>query len=526
MTREPQLGTDNEPPRTTNLRAEVVRGVGWVLSAQTAIRIIGFGTTVVLVRLLGPRNVGLATEALVFTRLAFLFSDVGMRAVLVQRKTLSEVDRSTAFWTSVVVGAIVSLAVVALAQPIANLFGKQEVRPLVATLSLYVFFTALGVTPGGLLARQLRFRTLELRTVAAAAAGAVSAIVVAALGYGPWAIVTQLVVDAGVSTALLWLNVRWRPRFTYSRESLRGLAGIGGYVFGGTLASYLHRNADNFLVGRFLGPTKLGAYSAAYDVMQWPLLALGAPMWNVFFPAMAKIGEAKPIGDMWIRVTRLAFTITAPAYLGMVVLAPDFVPVVFGSRWHAAVPVLQILCYVGLVQSLTILVANVLLTLDRAPLFFWLTAGGSLVMVGAFAFGLQWGLLGVTGSYAVANTPVTALFILAAARTTGIPFAGFLRAMAGVFGAAAVMAAAAFGLRLVLVHERVSPAARLAILVPIGILVFGPLCARAAREVVSEVRALVRDRGRAAPQRPAETAALLEVTQVAGDAAVPPTTPT
>jgi O-antigen/teichoic acid export membrane protein len=493
----------------SDLRRQVVRGVGWVLSAQTAIRVIGFGSMVVLVRLLGPRNIGLAAEALVFTRLAFLFSDVGLRAVLVQRKTLTEEDRCTAFWTSAMLGLAVSLAVVALARPIANLFGNQEVGPLVAVLSVYVFFTALGVTPGGLLARELRFRTLELRTVAAAVAGAVSAIVVAALGYGPWAIVTQLVVDAAVSTALLWINVGWRPRFMYSRESLRGLAGFGGYVFGAGLSSYFHRNADNFLVGRYLGAAKLGAYSIAYDVMQWPLLALSAPIWNVFFPAMAKIREPKQIGQIWIRVTRLAAAITAPGYLGMIVLAPDFVTVVFGSRWHEAIPVLRILSYVGLIQSLTILVANVLLTLGYAATFFWLTTLGSLAMVGAFALGLRWGLLGVTSTYAAANTPVTALFLVFAARATGVPLREFARAMRGVLAAAALMAIAVLGVRLLLIAQDVPPFARLAILVPVGVLTFVPLCTRVAGDVVSDVRDLLRNRGRP-HQVPAEAAALVE----------------
>ena len=486
-----------EGPRAArDLRADVVRGVGWVLSAQTVIRVLGFVTMVVLVRLLGPRNIGLAAEALVFTRLAFLFSDVGLRAVLVQRKELSEADRSTAFWMSALVGAAVSLAVVALARPIADLFHNADVAPLVAVLSLCVFFTALGVTPGGLLARELRFRTLELRAVAAAVAGAVAAIVVAVLGYGPWAIVTQVVVDAAVSTALLWLNVRWLPRFVFSRESLRGLVGFGGYVFGAGVFSYLHRNADNFLVGRFLGAAKLGAYSIAYDVMQWPLLALATPIWNVFFPAMAKIREPRQIGNIWIRVTRLSTAITAPGYLGMIVLAPDFVVVVFGDRWHDAIAVLQILSYVGLIQSLTILVANVLLTLDRAATFFWLAAVGSVAMVGAFALGLQWGLLGVTTTYAIANTPVTFFFLLAAARATGVSLRQFAHAMRGVLGAAAIMALTVLGARLLLVAEGVPPFARLAILIALGVLTFVPLCARGAGEVVSEVRELLRHRAK------------------------------
>jgi O-antigen/teichoic acid export membrane protein len=499
------VSAGHEAANTGDLRSQVVRGVGWVLSAQTVIRVVGFGTTVVLVRLLGPRNIGLAAEALVFTQLAFLFSDVGLGAVLIQRKTLSDLDRSTAFWTSAMVGLVISLVVVALAGPIAALFGTTEVRPLVAVLSLYVLFTSLGVVPEGLLSRDLRFRTLELRTAAASVAGAALAIAVAALGYGPWAIVIQLVGGAAVSSFLLWLNVGWWPRLTYSRQSLRDLAGFSGYVFGKGLFSYLHRNADNFLVGRFLGATKLGAYSIAYDVMQWPLTALSVPIWNVFYPAMARIREPRRIGDIWIRVTRLAVVITAPSFLGMMVVAPDFVTVVFGSRWQSVIPVLRILCYVGLIQSLTILCGNVLLVLDRAATLFWLSAVGSVAMVGAFAAGLHWGLVGVSSTYAVANTPVTAMYVVFAARVTGVPLRDFTRAMRGIVGAATVMAIVVFGVRLALTGQHVPPVARLAIVFPLGVLVFIPLCVRTAGEVVAELRGLLQH-ARRAPQPATEVA--------------------
>lgn len=483
---------ETAPTRPSDLRGQVVRGVVWVISAQTVIRVVGFGTMTVLVRLLGPTNIGLAAEALVFTRLAFLFSDVGLGAVLVQRKELSEVDKSTAFWTSAMVGLSLSLSVIAVSRPIAGLFRNQQVRPLVMVLSLYVLFTALGVTPNGLLARDLRFRTLELRTMLAALLAAIAAVAMAVLGFGAWAIVTQLVVNAAASTSLLWLRVGWRPRFTYSVASLRHLAGFSSYIFGAGLASFLHRNTDNFLVGRFLGPAKLGAYSTAYDVMQWPLMALSAPVSDVLFPAMTKLRDPDQIGDVWLRVTRLAVVITAPAFLGMIVVAPDFVDVVFGPRWHEAIPVLQILSYVGLIQSLTILVGNVLMTLDRAATLFWLAFPGSLAMVGAFAVGLKWGLIGVTVAYAAANTPLTAMYAVVAARSTNVSLRNFARAMRGVVGAAAAMAVAVLALRLVLVAQHVSPAARLAIVTSFGVLVFVLLCVWAAGEVVSEIRALVR----------------------------------
>ena len=43
--------------------------------------------------------------------------------------------------------------------------------------------------------------------------------------------------------------------------------------------------------------------------------------------------------------------IALPALGGLVIVAPDFVPVVLGDQWEAAVPVIQILAWVGALQA-------------------------------------------------------------------------------------------------------------------------------------------------------------------------------
>ena len=57
--------------------------------------------------------------------------------------------------------------------------------------------------------------------------------------------------------------------------------------------------------------------------------------------------------------------VTIPGMLGLIVVAPEFVGRRARRKWAAAIPVIQILAWVGLLQSLQGLNASVLLARDR-----------------------------------------------------------------------------------------------------------------------------------------------------------------
>src|SRR4051794_14372768 len=247
------------------------------MTSQVSLQIVALVTSVVVARFLGPREVGLAAEALVFGSLALVIVDFGFGSVIIQRPTLSEEDRSTAFWAGALLGVALTLIGVGLSWPIASLYGEPEVQPLFAVLSVSFLFTAPSIVPGALLTRELRFRSLELRSIIATIAGCATAMALAVLGAGAWAIVAQDLVITSVGASLLWRASAWRPRATFSMASLKGMAGYTSHVFGAKALTWGTDNLDNFLIGRFVGASALGAYSLAYSVMLAPVIRLANP---------------------------------------------------------------------------------------------------------------------------------------------------------------------------------------------------------------------------------------------------------
>jgi O-antigen/teichoic acid export membrane protein len=482
---------------TDSIGSRIRSGLAWKAGSQLTLQVSRMVVALILARLLAPEDWGLAAMVLVVSGFAVVFTDNALGTALIQRRTLLEEDRSTVFWTSVGIGVVLMLAGIALSDPLARFYGEAEVAPLLAVLSVSFLVTALGTTQQALLVREMRFRRLELRLIAATVAGASVGIGIAIAGYGAWAIVAQILAEAVVSTILLWYLAEWWPSLMFSFASLRRLGGFAGNVFGENLLYQAGRNVGNLLIGRFLGASALGMYALATNIILVPFSRIAGPLQQVFFPAFSRMSDDRPrMADTWIRATRLVGVISIPALVGLAVVASDFVDVVLGPKWVDATPVIQILALVGIIQSLQTLCGEVLLALGRANWLLRFTALWFVVSLASFAVGVRWGVVGVAACYAVATVLVEPVRTYLASRALGVSPWRLVSALRGVSQAAALMAGFLLVARSALVAAGVPSAARLVILVVTGGAVYLACCLWRAPEVSSEIRSAIGGRRR------------------------------
>ncbi len=174
------------------------------------------------------------------------------------------------------------------------------------------------------------------------------------------------------------------------------------------------------------------------------------------------------------------------------IVAPDFVPVVLGSQWEAAVPVIQILAWVGILQALQSdqrrhpdgprpHVARCSATRSCSPPR---TSSRSSI-------GLHWGIIGVAVAYAISSTLVEPILTVLTARAIGVSPWVFVRSLTGVAQATAGMAAVVLLARMAMVDAGVPAGARLVLAIAVGAIVFIPLCAWRVPEVRHEVRTVL-----------------------------------
>ena len=125
--------------------------------------------------------------------------------------------------------------------------------------------------------------------------------------------------------------------------------------------------------------------------------------------------------------------------VGLAVVADDFVAVVLGPKWHSAALVIQVLAWVGILQSLQGLNTGILEALGRARTIFRYTVVFFVAHLIAFVVGVQWGIVGVAVGYAISTTIIEPAYLWLTARAVGISPWTFLQSVAGVFEASALL---------------------------------------------------------------------------------------
>jgi PST family polysaccharide transporter len=475
-----------------NLRKSMLTGVAWKLLGHGFAQVMRSVVGIVLARLLAPSDFGLAAIALVYIGVTGIFTDLALGAALVQRRVVTEEDRSTAFWTTLGVGTLLTLLGVALSPLIADALSAPNARPLIAATSSMVFLSSLGLTQTAILTRELRFRSLELRNFVGTIFGAAVALPVALAGFGAWAIVSQALASTAISSLLVWRLSPWRPKLVYSTESFRSLGSFGGKTVVAQFLGFLSLYADNILIARFLGTTALGIYSMAYNVMFVPVMRVAQPIQDVVFAGFAKLqAEPERLRDAWLRGTVLVSSLNAAAFLGMVVVAPDFVLVVLGAKWAPAVRVLQLLSLAGVAQAFMTLNWSTMQAIGRAGTSLRLRLFSVPLIIAAFAGGLHWGVEGVAGLYAAARAIVVVVSLVVTARALGAALPHVAARLARVLTQCLAMGAVVFAGRRALLHVTLDPGPRLAICVVLGIVVYLGIVRWRDPELLGEIRRLI-----------------------------------
>jgi O-antigen/teichoic acid export membrane protein len=319
--------------------------MAWVALGNGAIAVLKIVVLVFLTRLLSPADFGLVGAALVVTTFFVNFSQLGLGPALVQRPILEPRHISTAFVASTAFGILVGSIIWSAAPHIAHFFRMDNLTPVVRWLSLVFPIAGLSATPDGLLHRELRFRVLANRDVLSYGIGyGAIGIGLAALGWGVWALVAAHLAQVTIRAAIL---LRAAPPLLRSRPTWASFKDLMGYGVGqsiGRMGIILANQADNLVVGRWLGAVALGLYSRAYQLMSVPTGLLGDVLDKVLFPTMARVqDDPRRLASAYLQGVACVGLMTLPAGVVVAVLAPELVRVAFGSRWDALVPPFQVL---------------------------------------------------------------------------------------------------------------------------------------------------------------------------------------
>lgn len=476
------------------LRTAAVRGVLWLGGEQISRRVMDQIFTIVLARLLLPKDFGVLALASVFTSLLRIFADMALGASLIQRREIDEEYLSTAFWANLGAGGLLTLISAAVAFPLGKLVGEPAVGPVLIFLSLRFVISAASATHYAVISRSMDYRALTLRDVTASVIGGLIGVGMAYRGLGVWSLVGQALVTTVVSTILIYYATGWKPKRIFSRAKFLELWSFGGRLQLSRLFNNLVRQSDNFLIGRFLGSTALGFYAMAYTIYLIPVNDVGLVN-TVIFSGFSRLqDDSERFKRGFLLATRYVTIIGLPIMVGLSQVAPLLVEVFFGEKWLPAAPVVSILTMAGFLQLMLSLGPVSLQAAGRADLRLRLSSLSMMLYLPAFALGLRWGISGVAAGYLAATVIMTPVLYGYVARVVGITLREMWGAVFPSIIGCVVMASAVAPARWALGNVGSLPkVVVLALLVALGIVVYGIVAWLIQREAVLGLVRTIRD---------------------------------
>jgi O-antigen/teichoic acid export membrane protein len=377
----------------TSTHQRVFRSTMAAYAIQIARLLIGFGTRLVLARLILPEGHGLFELALRIVTVAAAVRDLGLPYQVVRDERR---PYGTVLAFTLGSGTVITLLLIA-AAPIAGIL-TPDLPTVLRVMAVWVLLDGLAVVPKAFFERELTLQRLIGPEIARVLIFGAVSIGLSLLKWGVWSFVAGELASVLIYGLWAWAGAWKKFPFRAELRLLPELIRQSSYLFWIWLLVQLVTYIDIYIIEWFVDTEEVGLYTNAYKAM-YMTVPIAYP--RALFPTLvAYLGDRPRFLE--------AFRLGAVQLLSLQVLACYFlfynpeksITVLFGGgEWLAAVPLLQLLAFVPLFDPFSIVGGEMLKARNEDRLWLAITALNLISLVG---FGIlltrEWGAVGMAAA--------------------------------------------------------------------------------------------------------------------------------
>ncbi|MXO66341.1 oligosaccharide flippase family protein [Altericroceibacterium endophyticum] len=340
------LSLDKYLPRSVR---PVLAGLSAYASAEMITRVVRIGAILVIARRTDPALLGTAAAALSLFELIRVLANagIGQRIIAASDAELPAICNTAArlFWAICLSVSIIQLTIAGGLY----LFTVQDE----AALMLAVLSAVYLIMPPGLVQIFLLMRAGRLGATARIGATQTMADHIFTVGLvliwpTAWAIVLPKLLTAPIWTVLARRAQPWSPDRSAGYAPVRHFHGFGFAILGSELLGALRLQADKLIIAALLGVEALGLYYFAFNAGLGITQSFTSAFGTVVFPHLCRAGDEQERQARLREASSLGLLFLVPLIAAQGLLAPFYVPFLFGNEWTPAAPYLSLLCLAAL----------------------------------------------------------------------------------------------------------------------------------------------------------------------------------
>lgn len=352
----------------------------WRFAERCGAQIVQFIVSIVLARILLPETFGTVALVIVIAQIFQVFVDSGLGNALIQKKDADDLDFSSVFWFNVVC-CLFLYGVIYFTAPTISIFYKDvTLVPVIRVLCITVIISGLKNVQQAYVSRTMQFKKFFFATLGGTIVSALAGLGLAYAGFGVWAIVAQKLVNLSIDTLVLWITVKWRPKFIFSLERLKGLVSYGWKLLASALLDTVYTNLRQLVIGRLYTTSDLAFYNQGVKFPEIIATNINTSIDSVLLPTMSQEQDDRTrVKGMMRRAITMSTYIMAPMMMGLACCADTVVLLVLTEKWLSCVIFMRIFCITFMFYPIHTANLNAIKAIGRSDLFLKLEIAKKIV---------------------------------------------------------------------------------------------------------------------------------------------------
>ncbi len=356
----------NEPIKSSAVATNFL----WRFLERSGAQGITFIVSIVLARLLDPTAYGTVAIVTVITTILQVFIDGGFGNALIQKKDSDDLDFSTVFWFNILMCSTLYFALFMAAPAISSFFEMEELTNLIRVMGLTLVISGVKNIQQSYVSQKLIFKKFFFATLGGTIIAAAVGIVMAYKGFGAWAIVVQNLANQLVGMIILWITVRFRPKFQFSFARLKALFGFGSRMLLSGLIDTTYIELRQLIIGKQYSSEALAFYNKGEQFPSLLVKNINSSINSVIFPTMSKVqDDIDRVKSITRRSIQISTFIMMPMMMGLAVCADSLVPLILTEKWTDTVFFLRIFCFSYAFYPIATANLSAIKALGRSDLF-------------------------------------------------------------------------------------------------------------------------------------------------------------
>lgn len=345
-----------------NLKKKSIKGYIWSLSGNFSNLIVGFVISIILTRLLDPKDFGLIAMVNVF----FIFSNdllnVGLGAALIQRKRLLPIHYSSVFYLNILIGLLLTVIIFFSANIIAKFYEQPILEQLIKVMSSIFLINSITIIQDIKLKKKLDFKQIAIFRFISTVTSGIVGVFLAYNNWGVWSLLIQQILNKIIYAILVWSKLEWSPQLAFSIKALKQLWKFGLNIFIANFLNSIYTQFDILIIGRIFPITTLGYYQRAKSLDNMVVKFSSTSLIQVLFPVISSIQNEIVRLKALVNKTLLLLSFVTFFMIGILYLCSEnIIILLYTSKWLSSAKYFKLLLLSSFVHPYSALFINIII---------------------------------------------------------------------------------------------------------------------------------------------------------------------